>query len=140
MNTLRQPPVAPLIDWPFSGSRSSDQSRDGENAARRADAVIHTAFNHDFSKFAENAEQDRKAIETLGAALEGSGRPLIVTNGFGGFAQGRKAVETDGPVGGLRQSETAADAVRERGGRVSVKPVGPALMAYLADPAYFAKG
>src|SRR4051812_864717 len=45
-----------------------------QRAASTADAVIHTAFNHDFSKFAENADLDRRAIEALGIALEGSGR------------------------------------------------------------------
>ncbi|WP_299472248.1 SDR family oxidoreductase [uncultured Roseibium sp.] len=51
--------------------------------AEEADAVIHTAFDHDFTKFAQNCEKDRRAILALGAALKGSHRPLMVTSGTG---------------------------------------------------------
>jgi nucleoside-diphosphate-sugar epimerase len=47
----------------------------------RADAVIHTAFDHDFSRFAANCEKDRQAILTMGRALRGSARPLVITSG-----------------------------------------------------------
>lgn len=51
--------------------------------ASEADAVIHTAFDHDFSRFIENCEKDKRAIAALGAALAGSDRPLIITSGTG---------------------------------------------------------
>jgi len=88
------------------------------DAAAEADAVIHTAFNHDFAKFAENAEQDRRTIELLGSALEGSDRPLIVTSGLLGLARG--ATERDAPpASSPRQSEVAARAVAARGVRAA---------------------
>ncbi len=64
--------------------------------AAASDAVIHLAFIHDWSKFAENCETDRRAIEALGSALAGSGKPLIVTAGTAGLAgPGRLVTEDD---------------------------------------------
>lgn len=86
-------------------------------AASAADAVVHTAFNHDFSKFAANAAQDRLAIETLGAALEGSERALLVTSGVALLAPGREATEADRMPADLpfpRKSEAAAEALAAR--------------------------
>ncbi len=51
--------------------------------AARADAVIHTAFDHNFDNFVANCEKDRRVIEALGDALKGSDRPLIITSGTG---------------------------------------------------------
>ncbi|SEJ58263.1 Nucleoside-diphosphate-sugar epimerase [Dyadobacter sp. SG02] len=60
-----------------------------------ADAVIHTAFNHDFSQFKANCEADRKVIQTLGNALAGSGKPLVVTSGIGLLRYDRPVTEDD---------------------------------------------
>jgi len=65
------------------------------SGAVSADAVIHTAFDHDFSRFAENCRRDRVAIEALGAALKDSARPLVVTSGLATAVTGRPAREED---------------------------------------------
>lgn len=63
--------------------------------AAGADAVIHTAFDHDFSNFVANCEKDRRVIETLGETLKGSDRPLLITSGVGmGAVPGGPAVES----------------------------------------------
>jgi nucleoside-diphosphate-sugar epimerase len=61
--------------------------------ASESDGVIHTAFIHDFTNIAASCEADARAIETLGAALANSDRPLIVTSGTAGVAPGRLATE-----------------------------------------------
>jgi len=51
--------------------------------AEKADAVIHTAFDHEFTNFVANCEKDRRVIEALGGVLQGSDRPLLITSGTG---------------------------------------------------------
>ncbi len=68
-----------------------------KRSADRADGVIHLAFNHDFSKFAENCADDQRVIKVLGSALAGSHRPFIVTSGtaIAHPAPGQPARESD---------------------------------------------
>ncbi|MCA3826261.1 MAG: SDR family oxidoreductase, partial [Burkholderia sp.] len=99
--------------------------------AEAADAVIHTGFNHDFSRFAQNCELDRRAIETIGAVLAGSARPLVVTSGLALVAPGRAATEDDPhvPVSSTypRASEASAVALEARGVHASVVRLPPSV-------------
>jgi nucleoside-diphosphate-sugar epimerase len=96
------------------------------SGAAASDAVIHTAFNHDFSKYVANCESDRQVIETLGSVLAGSDRLLIVTSGTGMANQkpGVLATENDRPASSKMvpraASEEAAGSVATRGVRVAI--------------------
>ncbi|MFK4073727.1 SDR family oxidoreductase [Ectopseudomonas khazarica] len=96
------------------------------SVAAAADAVIHTAFNHDFSKFIKNAEQDRRVIEALGSALEASSRPLLVTSGLSGLSRGATEADLPNPAS-PRKSEEAARAVAARGVRVATVRLAPSV-------------
>ena len=95
-------------------------------AAEAADGIIHTAFNHDPSDLKQHSENDRKVIATLGAALAGTGRPLIITSGTGLVQSkaGQPVTETDDhPTSAATPraaSEEAADALIGQGGNVIV--------------------
>ena len=96
------------------------------SGAANSDAVIHTAFNHDFSKYVANCEDDRQVIEALGDALAGSGRLLIVTSGTGmaNSGPGILATEHDLPASSKvvprAASEEAAASVAARGVRAAI--------------------
>lgn len=92
--------------------------------ATACDAVVHLAFIHDFSDFANGCKTDAIAIETLGAALEGTNKPIIVTSGIGLFGVNREVTENDMPPQVSprypRASEHTAQALFERGINASV--------------------
>ena len=97
-----------------------DSLRSGATAS---DGVIHTAFVHDFSRFKEVCEIDRRAIEALGSVLAGSDRPLIVTSGTAtAHTPGRLTTEEDAPNSPMPRvaSEEGASSVAAQGVRVSV--------------------
>jgi len=96
------------------------------SAASTADAVIHTAWGSDYSKFIENCEQDRRVIDALGAALEGSNRPLLVTSGLLGLPVG--ATESDLPnPASPRKSEATARIWAEHGVRAATVRLAPSV-------------
>ena len=94
------------------------------SGATGVDVVVNLAFNHDWSKFAENAAQEIKAIEVLGSVLD-PGKLLVVTSGIGltSGAPGHVRTESDLPVDlptVLRRPEWAARSVAEKGVHVAM--------------------
>jgi nucleoside-diphosphate-sugar epimerase len=95
------------------------------SGAEKTDGVIHCAFNHDFSKFMQNVENDKLAIEAIGEVLVGSDRPFLITSGVGMGSKGPGQIATEvvfnpenpNPRVG---SEIAGTKLTERGVNVSV--------------------
>ncbi|WP_214475226.1 SDR family oxidoreductase [Mesorhizobium sp. dw_380] len=116
--------------------------RDG---AAKADAVIHTAFDHDFSRFVENCEKDRRVITALGEALTGSDRPLVITSGTGAGSPGHGELASEDVFDPSHPnprvaSELAGNALLEAGVNLSVvrlpqvhNPVKQGLISPLID-------
>jgi len=95
--------------------------------AAQSDGVIHLAFNHDFSRFVANCEDDRRVIKALGKGLAGSSRPLIVTSGtaIANTAPGEPAREDNPTVSSAvhpraATEEAAAEIAETLGVNVSV--------------------
>jgi nucleoside-diphosphate-sugar epimerase len=98
-----------------------DSLREG---ASRADGVIHLAFNHDFSQFQKNVDNDHKAILAVGEVLMGSNRPFVVTSGTGIAANVDGKPSTENSPASSRNpraaSESAAKELAARGVNTSV--------------------
>lgn len=98
-------------------------------AVASVDAVIHTAFEHDFSQFEKHCENDRKVIEAFSSVLAGTDRTLIVTSITGAAAvePGSVAREDDAPVSSAvhprAATEEAAHAAAQLGCRTLVMRV-----------------
>ena len=100
-------------------------------AAAKADGVIHLAFNHDFSRFADNGADEQRAIAAIGSALEGSDRPLVVASGVALLSPGKLATEDSAPLAGgealPRNPEAAVAALRARGVRATAVRLAPSV-------------
>ena len=103
-----------------------DALRDATSAS---DGVIHLAFKHDLNDIALASQSDLLAVQTIGAALEGTGKPFVVTSGtllLALVVPGRLATEQDTYAGGPRaDSENAAVAFADRGVRSAVVRLSP---------------
>ena len=122
----------------YLGNRDDPKSL--QQGAAECEAVIHTAFNHDFSRYAQSCEDDRQVILALGEALAGTGRPLVVTSGVGIMSYNRMITEADKPVSTdatsgdasanavpRAASEEGAIAVNEQGGNAYIVRLPPSV-------------
>lgn len=99
---------------------------------RACDGAIHTAFIHDFSAYEAAAETDRRAVEAMAGALEGSSNPFVLTSGIALLAPGRIGTEEDAPAPGSAAypraaSEATVLAAASRGVRASVIRLPPSV-------------
>jgi nucleoside-diphosphate-sugar epimerase len=108
-------------DVKYGNLEDLDSLRGG---ASESDGVIHLAFNHDFSQFQKNCEDDRKAIGAIGEVLLGSNRPFVITSGtaIAANVDGKPSTE-DSPTSSWNPraaSEAAVQELTERGVNTSV--------------------
>lgn len=97
-------------------------------AAAACDGVVHTGFIHDFSNFAAACATDKAAIEALGTALAGTGRPLIVTGGMLGMRNEDETFESKPALAAVpRRSEPTGLAQVARGVRAMVVRLAPSI-------------
>jgi nucleoside-diphosphate-sugar epimerase len=104
--------------------------------AAAADGVIHLAYNHGpmlAGNFADAATLDLRAVEAMGAALDGSGKPFVITSGtlllalagLGRTGTEADTLDTGEPPRPRVASENAAVALAGRGVRSSVIRLSP---------------
>jgi nucleoside-diphosphate-sugar epimerase len=94
--------------------------------AAAADGVIHLAFNHDFSQYEANCEEDYQVILAMADVVKGSDRPMLVTAGAALARTGAVATEADTPPPHFpRKTEAAAAEARARGARVGIVRLPP---------------
>jgi nucleoside-diphosphate-sugar epimerase len=92
--------------------------------AVQSDGVIHLAFGNDFQNFEKCVAEEAFAVETLGAALEGSGKPLVIASGTpatpGRVSTEQDVMPTDGPVGGRGRNAKTVLEMADKGVRSAV--------------------
>jgi nucleoside-diphosphate-sugar epimerase len=102
-----------------------------KSGVAQSHGVIHLAFNHDYSKFAENGADEKRAIDAIGAALSGSDRPLVVTSGVALLAPGSVATEDTLPrshsASFPRNPEAAVAALADAGVRATAVRLPPSV-------------
>ncbi|KAJ6013549.1 hypothetical protein N7540_008140 [Penicillium herquei] len=101
-----------------------------KQAANEADGVIHLAFDHDFTKFAENAKVERDAIFSMADALAGTNKPFVLTSGIMGLPMGQVGtedtpVETNSAFGARTATEQEALNFASKGVRISYVRLSP---------------
>ena len=113
--------IAAAVAEPLRGDLDDlDTLRAG---AASTDGVIHLAFIHDFANAEASVGADRRAIETMGAALAGTGKPLVIASGTPALP-GRVATERDeaapgSPAAGRMANAQAALGMAAHGVRSS---------------------